>query len=551
MASAASDIADSPDVRSPGPSTPAGGGGTGIKRGPDDEPTDAEQAQGAGAKKKKTGLASRGVANLTPEQLAKKRANDREAQRAIRERTKNQIETLERRILELTNQKPYQELQAVIRAKEAVEKENADIKRQLASVMNILKPIVCSEADDSAHSPRPHPCSQSQSGNASQSPSSHPHCAPTPTPRSSVSPATISGQPHQHASPGWSDSQNTSPDAHSDMAITQLHNQRLQLRQGLHMGGEKLGLDFLLRPGQHVSQVQAGLHGAQDTPQYHHVPMKHDWVASNSNSQGYVLPVASRLTEAAGHNEYNEQPQEPSAPQPSQPHQSPHPSYSSLPFYAIPIKNSESSCPLDTILLNFLSERRQRIAEGLPMHEVVGPRYPSVSSLLNPAKSAYSHPLSKLFTDVLARFPDISRLPERVAVLYIMFLVMRWQISPTHENYERLPDWMTPRQSQLECPHPAWIDHVPFPAMRDRLARIYKPGEYELEQFFIPYTTTLRVNWPYEETDTLLMLPDSPDVIINPVFERHLRNINNWTLGSAFARAFPALADTFGLSSPT
>jgi hypothetical protein len=85
---------------------------------------------------------SRGVANLTPEQLAKKRANDREAQRAIRERTKGQIETLERRIQELTSQQPYQELQHAIRQKELVEAENEDIKKRLASALSILQPIV-------------------------------------------------------------------------------------------------------------------------------------------------------------------------------------------------------------------------------------------------------------------------------------------------------------------------------------------------------------------------------------------------------------------------
>lgn len=44
--------------------------------------------------------------------------------------------------MELTNLKPYQELQAVVRAKEAIEQENADIKRQLASIMDMLKAIV-------------------------------------------------------------------------------------------------------------------------------------------------------------------------------------------------------------------------------------------------------------------------------------------------------------------------------------------------------------------------------------------------------------------------
>lgn len=93
-------------------------------------------------KRRTTASSSRGVANLTPEQLAKKRANDREAQRAIRERTKNQIENLERKIRELTSQQPYQELQHVLRQKEIVEAENVDIKKRLASVMSLIQPFV-------------------------------------------------------------------------------------------------------------------------------------------------------------------------------------------------------------------------------------------------------------------------------------------------------------------------------------------------------------------------------------------------------------------------
>ncbi len=93
-------------------------------------------------RKRKAPSGSRGVASLTPDQLAKKRANDREAQRAIRERTKQQIESLERRIEELTSQQPYQELQAVIKQKDAIQAENDEIRRRLASVMSIIQPIV-------------------------------------------------------------------------------------------------------------------------------------------------------------------------------------------------------------------------------------------------------------------------------------------------------------------------------------------------------------------------------------------------------------------------
>lgn len=109
----------------------------------DDAPSPDPSSTDNNKKRRTTGTtSSRGVANLTPDQLAKKRANDREAQRAIRERTKNQIENLERKIQELTSQQPYQELQHVLRQKELVEAENADIKKRLSSVLSLIQPIL-------------------------------------------------------------------------------------------------------------------------------------------------------------------------------------------------------------------------------------------------------------------------------------------------------------------------------------------------------------------------------------------------------------------------
>ena len=92
--------------------------------------------------KRRASVSGRGVANLTPEQLSKKRANDREAQRAIRERTKSQIESLERKIQALTSQQPYQELQHALRQKELVEAENEEIKKRLHSMLGIIQPIL-------------------------------------------------------------------------------------------------------------------------------------------------------------------------------------------------------------------------------------------------------------------------------------------------------------------------------------------------------------------------------------------------------------------------
>ncbi len=123
-----------------------------------------------------------------------------------------------------------------------------------------------------------------------------------------------------------------------------------------------------------------------------------------------------------------------------------------------------------------------------------------------------------------------------------MFVLMRWQISPTPTTYLRLPPWITPRPSQLLTPHPAWIDYLPFPLMRETLISTFPSVPFD--EFFIPYTTTLSVNWPYEARDTLLTMPGTEELGINPVFERHLRDLGNWSLGVAFANAHPGLAET-------
>ncbi|KAH7133378.1 hypothetical protein B0J13DRAFT_100451 [Dactylonectria estremocensis] len=599
--------ADSPGaaafgIDSPAPPTPGPGAGddsfsrAGSKReAVDDALTPGDDSASGGArKKKKMGPGSRGVANLTPEQLAKKRANDREAQRAIRERTKNQIETLERRIQDLTSQQPYQELQAIIRAKEAVEQENADIKRRLAGIVAMLQPLIGQAAVEQAYispaqtyAPPVHNNQGALSVHNSHH-HNHSHNNAASTPDSVPSPPGLdhSSSAHPHHQQHWQQQPTSAGNGvGGDAQVnTQLVQQRNDLRHGLELGPERLGLDFLLDPTQRVNRIQNGLNSAQDTPSFHHMPMKHDWTGvsseralhNRSTSWGSQGKPSQQGLEHHQHQSHQQQQLQSQQHQYAQHQQhavppgpdsvcsgpSPGPSVCTPGPISTPgpmpprsdhgvaeIKNCPPTCPLDSLLLDFLSERRQRAADGLSAHEVVGPRYPSVSSLLNPAQSAFSHPLSKVFTDILSTFPDISNLPERVAVLYIMFLLMRWQIAPTQDNYERLPEWIAPTPEQLTTPHPAWVDHIPFPPMRDRLCRDYTPVLYAFENFFIPFTTTLSLSWPYEDTDTLLQNPDGDELMINPVFERHLRNLDNWKLGNAFAKAFPTLADTFNLDS--
>lgn len=131
------------------------------------------------------------------------------------------------------------------------------------------------------------------------------------------------------------------------------------------------------------------------------------------------------------------------------------------PHSALP-RIGEASCPLDALLMDFLAERQRMAAQGVSSEVLVGPLYPNFNALLNRGTSHYSHPLSKLFTDILRTFPDLSNLPEQVAVVHIMFLLMRWCCEPTKANYERMPEWIRPRPTQLFTVHPLWLDYLPW-----------------------------------------------------------------------------------------
>ncbi|EXJ64442.1 hypothetical protein A1O7_00778 [Cladophialophora yegresii CBS 114405] len=470
----------------------------------------------AGRKRKAGGAGSRGVASLTPEQLAKKRANDRDAQRAIRERTKHTIENLERRIEELTSQQPYQELQEVIRQKDAIQAENEEIRRRLASVMSLIQPIIGAQGlTDLATAAQ----NNVQAGIGRQTP----HPAFTPATSASPNPAYFTTQQHgrtafsgppstTHGQMGASayqpafTAEGTEEARSWPVSRDALSLQRDNLQRGLELNdsGERVNFSFLLdsfglRPSNsHLDN----LHSPQQSP-------------PSSQHPAYTTTAAS----------LSEHLQVPAAP------------WSILPKIGPP------TCPLDRLLLNFLHSRER---EPTRANGTVPPSYPSVSSLLNPSGNLALDPLSQFMTDIISKFPDISELPSQVATLFCMFSLMRWQIHPTQENYERLPEWLHPVPIQLYTSHPAWIDHLPWPRLREKL--VANSQDYPFDNWFIPFTSGLSVNWPYDPVDCLLSTSEQDEPVMNPVFERHIRRLENWSLGSLFADTFPELVETTRIS---
>lgn len=77
-------------------------------------------------------IGTRSVSTLTPSQLARKRANDREAQRAIRARTKEHIERLERELEDLKSKQSRDEtVQDLLKRNKALEKELRSLRETM------------------------------------------------------------------------------------------------------------------------------------------------------------------------------------------------------------------------------------------------------------------------------------------------------------------------------------------------------------------------------------------------------------------------------------
>ncbi|KZM22961.1 sequence-specific DNA binding [Ascochyta rabiei] len=95
----------------------------------------------SGGKKRPSRAGTRSVTTLTAAQLERKRANDREAQRAIRQRTKDHIDTLERQVRDLTSQLESSSSSKMIdlmRRNEELEQENAMLRARMGHAPSTL-----------------------------------------------------------------------------------------------------------------------------------------------------------------------------------------------------------------------------------------------------------------------------------------------------------------------------------------------------------------------------------------------------------------------------
>ncbi|KAF2154849.1 hypothetical protein K461DRAFT_266205 [Myriangium duriaei CBS 260.36] len=381
-------------------------------------------------------VSARGVANLTPEQLAKKRANDRDAQRAIRERTRANIENLERRIKELEGQQPFQELQSVVRSRDAVIAENEELKKRLQSIAALAQ-----------FQPGGHGLNDLALATSQQ--------APLPLP--GQQPQTQQ-QEQQHQS---SYHQDYTHDEDDSQSISQQHiHPDLRSLQSHHAPTAPMQMSNGSTPTDHQTPTQ---HVKSDLPEWQRIP-------------SHFTPGQTELDD------------------------------------------------LDTALQDLLSTSRQAL------DSVLGPAQPSFAALVAPSFDQQTPSLSIEIVQLIHHHLGTSDLPKRVAMMYILYLLLQWIASPSQTTFERLPDWLRPTEQQIERPHAVWVDLLPWPQSRDRV--LAAPAQHGTGYFYSTFSS-LNLSWPYDPE--LCLMKTSPaegpeDWVINPVFEAHLRDLDHWTL---------------------
>ena len=57
------------------------------------------------------------------------------------------------------------------------------------------------------------------------------------------------------------------------------------------------------------------------------------------------------------------------------------------------------------------------------------------------------------------------------------------------------------------------------------------------------YARCARLNWPYDAMDAVITIDGTDgEVALNPLFEKHARSLECWSVGESFKERFPELA---------
>ena len=77
--------------------------------------------------------------------------------------------------------------------------------------------------------------------------------------------------------------------------------------------------------------------------------------------------------------------------------------------------------------------------------------------------------------------------------------------------------------------------------MRDLL--IADPEKYPFVIFSEMFSHHVTINWPYDPLDSITPTSrDDSEKVLNPIFEKYIRRLRNWTVSSEFESYYPEMS---------
>lgn len=128
----------------------------------------------------------------------------------------------------------------------------------------------------------------------------------------------------------------------------------------------------------------------------------------------------------------------------------------------------------------------------------------------------------------------------RIAVMYACQTMLQYREAPTKENLDRVPKYLLPRPSQQRIQHPAVIDYIVWPGLRERL--VFEHDKYtrtgDFSAAFVQYS---HFDWPYSEAEIFAVNPSTGQFEVSKLFLDHVYDHRNWTMKPDFFRMFPEM----------
>jgi hypothetical protein len=129
---------------------------------------------------------------------------------------------------------------------------------------------------------------------------------------------------------------------------------------------------------------------------------------------------------------------------------------------------------------------------------------------------------------------------QRIALMYVCQTLLQYRENPTKENLERVPRWFRPRPAQEKVQHPAVIDFLVWPGMRDRL--VFEHEKYTgTGDFSAAFVNNFNFYWPYTEREIYTFNPQSQRYEVSNVFLQYAYDFKNWTMRPEFFKKFPEM----------